>query len=62
MNKWHSDIKNPWGTGKGKAKRQEAEPPKGPEKTAAWPGLPGKKGPNRAAGTPRVKTGMKDDY
>lgn len=25
-----------------------------PEKTAAWPGLPGKASPNRSAGTPRT--------
>lgn len=24
-----------------------------PEKTAAWPGLPGKSGPNRSGGTPK---------
>lgn len=26
------------------------------EKTANWPGLPGKSGPNRSGGTPKAKT------
>jgi len=28
---------------------------KSPEKSRNWPGLPGKEGPDRSSGTPRVK-------
>ena len=31
------------------------------EKTASWPGLPGKAGPNRSAGTPKAKVYPKSE-
>ena len=34
-----------------------------PEKTANWPGLPGKKQPReRGEGAPKIKTSMVQDY
>jgi hypothetical protein len=64
-NRWHGlgspRIAAPWGKNK-VPNPVEGKVPTAPEKTVAWPGLPGKKGPNRAAGTHRVKTGMKNNY
>ncbi len=60
----HHTGGNPWGKSGGKQARPSPSPPSGAEKTVAWPGLPGKKqsrGRDRA-GTPKVKTTMKEDY
>lgn len=60
MNKWHMDG-NPWGTARKPKARENAAPPSGPDKTASWPGLPGKKQSKSRdrSGTPKVKTSMK---
>ena len=66
MNKHHmyDEYGNPWGEATVKKPRPEGYVPSGSEKTAAWPGLPGKKQSRSrdSAGTPKVKTTMKEDY
>jgi hypothetical protein len=49
------------GGGSGKIDRKSI--PVSPEKTANWPGNPGKKQPkDRGVGLPRIKTAMLEDY
>lgn len=49
------------GGGKPPAGRRGSKPGFGPEKTAAWPSVPGKTQPsNRSGGTKKVKQSMKD--
>ena len=42
-------------------RRKPASEPPFVEKTANWPGLPGKAGPNRSAGIKRLKTHAKSE-
>ena len=55
---------NPWGKNRGGKPRPAGNPPSAPEKTAAWPGLPGKKQSRTrdVKGTPKVQEHMKKDY
>lgn len=58
----HRDFDTELGNPAKKFKR--AKPAKEPpfnEKTAAWPGLPGKRGPDRSAGVKRVKAHPKSE-
>lgn len=56
MNKYHNRDAAPskYTGGEGGQNKAMGRSPRMsmPEKTAAWPGLPGKSGPNRAGGAP----------
>jgi hypothetical protein len=62
-NKYHGNLtgNGKFSGGSNKDSRGGSSPSSMPEKTASWPGLPGKTGPDRSGGVKKLKVHPKSE-